>query len=270
MMATATAASPFTPALGRGFRARRGPTFARRRVARVSAGLFGDKKSAADAPDAMCADGLPRTAKIGILGGGQLGRMLAIAAAPMGVRLNSLESSLESPASIAAIPTKGSFQNREDILAFAKDCDVVTVEIEHIDVSALKELEDAGVDVQPTSGTLAIIQDKFAQKEHFKKAGVPLGDFASVADEAELSAVAADYGFPLMIKSRRMAYDGKGNAVAKTPADLSDAVAKLGGFDKGLYCERWVPFARELAVMVVRARDGETRAYPGDGDGARG
>ena len=262
MMATATAASPFTPALGRGFRARRGPTFARRRVARVSAGLFGDKKSAADAPDAMCADGLPRTAKIGILGGGQLGRMLAIAAAPMGVRLNSLESSLESPASIAAIPTKGSFQSREDILAFAKDCDVVTVEIEHIDVSALKELEDAGVDVQPTSGTLAIIQDKFAQKEHFKKAGVPLGDFASVADDAELSAVAADYGFPLMIKSRRMAYDGKGNAVAKTPADLSDAVAKLGGFDKGLYCERWVPFARELAVMVVRARDGETRAYP--------
>ena len=65
-----------------------------------------------------------------------------------------------------------------------------------------------------------------------------------------------------MLKSRRMAYDGKGNAVARTEADVKEAVAKLGGFEKGLYCEKWVPFERELAVMVVRARDGETRAYP--------
>ena len=83
----------------------------------------------------MCPDGLSRTAKIGILGGGQLGRMLAIAAAPMGVRLHSLDPNPSSPASIAAISTTGSFQNRDDVLSFAKDCDVVTVEIEHIDVA---------------------------------------------------------------------------------------------------------------------------------------
>ena len=65
-----------------------------------------------------------------------------------------------------------------------------------------------------------------------------------------------------MIKSRRMAYDGKGNAVAKTAEDVAEAVEKLGGFDKGLYCERWVPFARELAVMVIRSKSGETKAYP--------
>jgi lactate dehydrogenase-like 2-hydroxyacid dehydrogenase len=95
----------------------------------------------------MVPEGLPRTAKIGILGGGQLGRMLAIAAAPMGVRLNSLDPTPSSPASITAIQTEGSYGSREDILAFAKDCDVVTVEIEHIDVGALKELEDmAGLD----------------------------------------------------------------------------------------------------------------------------
>ena len=232
-----------------------------RRAARPAAGLFDGGKG--DRPvDAVSADGLPRTAKIGILGGGQLGRMLAIAGAPMGVRVHSLDPNPASPASIVAIPTEGSFQDAADVVAFAKDCDVVTVEIEHIDVAALRELEKAGVDVQPCSDTLAIIQDKFAQKEHFKKAGVPLGEFQSVESEEQLAAAAKTFGFPLMLKSRRMAYDGKGNAVAKTEADVKEAVAKLGGFEKGLYCEKWVPFERELAVMVVRARDGETRAYP--------
>ena len=237
-------------------------TLRRVRPVRVNAGLFESGKS--DAPvDAMSADGLPRTAKIGILGGGQLGRMLAIAGAPMGVRVHSLDPLGDaSPASIVAIPTKGSFQDKEDVIKFAKDCDVVTVEIEHIDIAALEELEEQGIDVQPCSSTLKIIQDKFAQKEHFAKAGVPLGDYRSVTTQAELEACANDFGFPIMLKSRRLAYDGKGNAVAKTAADLSDAVTKLGGFEKGLYCEKWVPFARELAVMVVRARDGETRAYP--------
>ena len=232
-----------------------------RRAARPAAGLFDGGKG--DRPvDAVSADGLPRTAKIGILGGGQLGRMLAIAGAPMGVRVHSLDPNPASPASIVAIPTEGSFQDAADVVAFAKDCDVVTVEIEHIDVAALRELEKAGVDVQPCSDTLAIIQDKFAQKEHFKKAGVPLGEFQSVESEEQLAAAAKTFGFPLMLKSRRMAYDGKGNAVARTEADVKEAVAKLGGFEKGLYCEKWVPFERELAVMVVRARDGETRAYP--------
>jgi phosphoribosylaminoimidazole carboxylase len=229
----------------------------------VSAGLFDGGNKTDRAVDAMCVDGLPRTAKIGILGGGQLGRMLAIAGAPMGVRVLSLDPNPDSPASLGgAIATVGSFTNKEDIVKFVKDCDVLTVEIEHVDVSALRELEAAGVDVQPCSKTLAIIQDKFAQKQHFANAGVPLGEFASVADEKELERCAADFGFPLMLKSRRNAYDGKGNAVAKTAADLTSAVSKLGGFEKGLYCEQWVPFARELAVMVVRSRDGATKAYP--------
>ena len=142
----------------------------------------------------VCPEGLPRTAKVGILGGGQLGRMLAIAAAPMGVRLNSLDPTPTSPASITAIQTEGSYGDRDDIIAFAKDCDVVTVEIEHIDTAALKELEEMGVDVQPTSKTLAIIQDKFAQKEHFQAAGVPLGDFAAVSSAADIDDVAAKFG----------------------------------------------------------------------------
>jgi phosphoribosylaminoimidazole carboxylase len=234
----------------------------RRRVVVVRAAGAAKKKPPNDSPCAVTPDGLERTANVGILGGGQLGRMLAIAAAPMGVRLRALDPNPVAPASVAAVATEGSFQSREDVLAFASDCDVVTVEIEHIDVAALEELEAMGVDVQPTSRTLAIIQDKFRQKEHFAAAGVPLGEFRSIADDAELAAAADAFGFPLMIKSRRMAYDGKGNAVAKTAADVADAVAKLGGFDAGLYVERWVPFRRELAVMVIRSKTGEVKAYP--------
>ena len=206
--------------------------------------------------------GLPRDARVGILGGGQLGRMLAIAGAPMGVRLNALDPTENAPASIAANQIVGSFRDKETVKAFAKACDVVTVEIEHIDVEALRELAAAGVDVQPTPETLATIQDKYAQKVHFQKAGVPLGPFADIPDQNALDKAAMEFGFPLMLKSKRLAYDGRGNAVAKTAGDLASAVEKLGGFAQGLYCEKWVPFERELAVMVVRAKDGETVCYP--------
>ena len=168
------------------------PSRTRRGPIRVRAGLFGGKTN--DDPNAVCDDGLARTAKVGILGGGQLGRMLAIAASPMGVQLHCLDPSDPAPAAVASKHTIGSYQNRDDVIAFAKDCDVVTVEIEHIDTKALKELEDMGVDVQPTSATLSIIQDKYVQKEHFAKAGVPLGDFASIAGEDELKVVAEKFG----------------------------------------------------------------------------
>ena len=208
-------------------------------------------------------DGLPRDAKIGILGGGQLGRMLAIAGAPMGVRLNVLDPTEPScPASIAAEQTIGSFRDKAAVLEFAKDCDVVTVEIEHIDCDALDELVKNGIDVQPTPKTLRTIQDKYAQKVHFRDNNVKIGPFMDVPDEAQLQNAVNAFGFPLMLKSKRLAYDGRGNAVAKTASDLDNAVKSLGGFDTGLYAEKWVPFERELAVMVARSKSGEVVANP--------
>ena len=144
---------------------------------------------------------------------------------------------------------------------------MVTVEIEHIDVAALRELEKAGVDVQPCSDTLAIIQDKFAQKEHFQKAGVPLGPFQSVESEEQLAAAATrrlPKGFPLMLKSRRMAYDGKRERRG----------ADRGGREGGGGETRWVrerPVLREVGPVSsasnrvmesMRAGQMETRAYP--------
>ena len=179
--------------------------------------------------------GLPRDAKIGILGGGQLGRMLAIAGAPMGVRLNVIDPTEPScPASIAAEQTFGSFRDKAAVMEFAKDCDVVTVEIEHIDCDALDELVKNGIDVQPTPKTLRTIQDKYAQKVHFRDNNVKIGPFMDVPDEAQLQNAVNAFGFPLMLKSKRLAYDGRGNAVAKTANDLNDALKSLGGFDTGL------------------------------------
>ena len=86
--------------------------------------------------------------------------------------------------------------------------------------------------------------------------------FMDVPDEAQLQNAVNAFGFPLMLKSKRLAYDGRGNAVAKTANDLNDAVKSLGGFDTGLYAEKWVPFERELAVMVARSKSGEVVAYP--------
>ena len=164
--------------------------------------------------------------------------------------MKALDPTENAPASITATQVVGSFRDEAAVKAFAETCDVVTVEIEHIDVEALRQLAAAGVDVQPTPETLATIQDKYAQKVHFTKAGVPLGPYADCPDAEALERAASEFGFPLMLKSKRLAYDGRGNAVAKTAADLNDAVSKLGGFEKGLYCEKWVPFEKELAVMV--------------------
>ena len=140
--------------------------------------------------------GLPRDAKIGILGGGQLGRMLAIAGAPMGVRLKVIDPTEPScPASIAAEQTIGSFRDKAAVMEFAKDCDVVTVEIEHIDCDALDELVKIGIDVQPTPKTLRTIQDKYAQKVHFRDNNVKIGPFMEVSDEMQLQNAANTFGF---------------------------------------------------------------------------
>lgn len=206
--------------------------------------------------------GLPRSATVGVLGGGQLGRMLATAAIPLGVKVKVLDPSDPAPASVAAEQQVGSFRDPEAIKDFARDCDVLTVEIEHVDTEALEQVQrEIGIDIEPTPRTISIIQDKFIQKEHFVAAGVPVAEFRQITEE-NLQDIQEDFGFPLMIKSRRLAYDGRGNAVARTPAEVDQALESLGGISNGLYAEKWAPFTNELAVMVARSRDGEVVSFP--------
>ena len=198
---------------------------------------------------------------LGILGGGQLGRMLALAARPLGVRTVVVDPSPRCPAAACADEhVIGSFTDASLIASLASRCDVLTVEIEHINAAALADAAARGAVVEPRPATIALLQDKLTQKTALARV-VRCGEFAGVGSEQELLALAGTYGYPLMLKARRLAYDGRGNAVVREAADVPAAWARLSSMGE-LYAEKWVPFVRELAVVVARSRDGATSAYP--------
>ncbi|XWS42535.1 hypothetical protein CRYUN_Cryun16bG0022700 [Craigia yunnanensis] len=201
---------------------------------------------------------------VGVLGGGQLGRMLCQAASKMAIKVMVLDPSenvrpvpLLIIIWLEALMIVILFKNSQKVR-----CGVLTVEIEHVDVATLEKLEQQGVDCEPRASTIRIIQDKYLQKVHFSRLAIPLPEFMEI-DDLEGAKRAGDlFGYPLMIKSKRLAYDGRGNAVAKSEEELPSAIAALGGFDRGLYVEKWAPFVKELAVIVARGRDNSILCYP--------
>ena len=206
---------------------------------------------------------------VGCLGGGQLGRMMVYAGHRLGVRMCVLDPLGEqSPAGqVAEMSVKGSFQDAEKIKELASKCDILTLEVEHVNAHALEDLHQKGVPVQPLPFVVKLIQDKYDQKVHLQKHGVPLPDFEKVDSEEQLHKIGEKFSYPMMLKSRFGAYDGKGNAVVPNAAGIPAAWEKLGGKEgKKLYVEKWAPFKMELAVMVARGVD-ETmnvsmRTYP--------
>ena len=199
-------------------------------------------------------------------GGGQLGRMLANSAALLNIDLVVLDIGDRAPAKQVfqskAGHIDGAFSDPLKIQELASKSDVLTVEIEHINVDAL---EAAGVNgkiqIHPSPSTLRTIQDKFLQKEHLDRHRIPVSEYCSVGStEESLLAAGKRLGFPLMLKSRTMAYDGRGNLVVKDPSEARTAINVFGG--RPLYAEKWVPFVKEVAVMVVRSARGEVRSYP--------
>ncbi|XP_024025146.1 phosphoribosylaminoimidazole carboxylase, chloroplastic isoform X2 [Morus notabilis] len=200
---------------------------------------------------------------VGVLGGGQLGRMLCQAASQMAIKVVVLDPQENCPASALAYHHMvGSFDDSATVEEFAKSCGVLTVETEHVDVATLEKLEQQGVDCEPKASTIRIIQDKHLQKVHFSRHGIPLPEFMQIDGLEGAKRAGQLFGYPLMIKTKRLAYDGRGNAVAKSEDELSTAVAALGGFERGLYVEKWAPFVKELAVIVARGRDGSLLCYP--------
>eukprot|EP00438_Fugacium_kawagutii_P025029 Skav213315 [mRNA] locus=scaffold1383:155088:168309:+ [translate_table: standard] len=206
---------------------------------------------------------------VGCLGGGQLGRMMVYAAHRLGVRMCILDPLGEqSPAGqVSELSVKGSFADAEKVRELASKCDILTLEVEHVNAEVLEELHQKGVPVQPLPFVVKLIQDKYVQKVHLQKYNIPLPDFESVESEQQLHTIGEKFGFPMMLKSRFGAYDGRGNAVVANAATIPEAWKKLGGHEgKKLYVEKWAPFKMELAVMVARGVD-ETmnvtmRTYP--------
>ncbi|KAH0434630.1 phosphoribosylaminoimidazole carboxylase [Colletotrichum camelliae] len=218
---------------------------------------------------------------IGLLGGGQLGRMLCEAAGPLGIDIAILDEA-NCPAKMANQNSRhvtGSFKDPAKIRELAAMCDVITVEIEHVNTEVLEEIATRGVitapgtvkkvPVHPHWQTLRLIQDKFLQKEHFARAGLPIAPQMAIesspAIPESLSAAYKSFGFPFMLKARKGSYDGRGNFKVNGVQDYEAAIQAMGKLS--LYAEKWVPFDMELAVMVVRTEDedGELRkvhTYP--------
>jgi phosphoribosylaminoimidazole carboxylase len=204
--------------------------------------------------------------RVGVLGGGQLGRMMGEAANRLQLALHVLDPSPQAPAKqlLAYHPhIHAPFSEAQAIEKLAANCDVLTVEIEHVDAKALEKVK---CPVQPAPKTIALIQDKLEQKRHLRAHGVPVPDFVECTSPAEAERAGEAFGYPLMLKARRLAYDGRGNAVAATAKECAAAYSKLGGGNAqkvgGIYAERWANFKKELAVMVVRSLDGQLASYP--------
>jgi 5-(carboxyamino)imidazole ribonucleotide synthase len=208
-------------------------------------------------------EGLTYPALLGVLGGGQLARMTAEAAARLGVELAVMEKEPNSPAArIAAREVVGGWLDYERLAALAVGTLAVTLENEFVDLEALEWLEAQGAAVYPTARTLALIQDKYDQKRFMRDAGLPMVDFAAVSSVDDIERAATEWGWPLALKGRHGSYDGYGNATLRGPDDVASAFARLGFPERALYVERWAEFSRELAVMVARGRDGAVAVYP--------
>jgi phosphoribosylaminoimidazole carboxylase PurK protein len=203
---------------------------------------------------------------VGCLGGGQLGRMMAEAACRMGIKMTTLDPlGVGSPmGAVCGHAVTGAFTDAAKIRELASMVDVVTVEIEHVDAAGLAKLEAEGTAVHPSPATIALVQDKLLQKQHLSGVdGVALGDYCDVPDVAALLAAGERWGYPLMLKARRLAYDGRGNLPVKAASEAASAFASLSQDGKAaLYAEKWCDFEKELAVMVARSASGRVEAYP--------
>jgi len=212
---------------------------------------------------------------IGILGGGQLGYMLALAGYPLGLHFRFLDPSPEAPVGRIATRITAQFTDRSALKKFAAGLELVTYEFENVPVETARFLAER-VPVLPPPAALEAAQDRLNEKRLFQKLGIATTEFAAVAGREALDGAVQQIGLPAILKTCRMGYDGKGQWILRNAEDVSkaerelpatDAAARKGkGTDRTVQApfvlERLVPFARELSVLAVRGRTGETAVYP--------
>lgn len=207
---------------------------------------------------------------VGIIGGGQLGLMLAGAAQDLGIKIACLDQSgINSPLGQQCKWTiEGSYSDTAAITELSLISDVVTMEMERINCDALAELELTGFSVHPCSSTLRIMQDKYLQKEHMKKCGVPVARQMCIT-ALTVNEVIEELSLPFVLKKRRLGYDGHGTLLVNSAQDVYDAFDAVDTDHTGtscpddyFYAEECVHYLKELAVMVVKTRDGEIFCYP--------
>ena len=196
---------------------------------------------------------------IGILGGGQLGRMLALAGYPLGLQFKIFDPAPDAPAGQLAPLLAEDINDTPALLWFSRHLDAVTYEWENVPVASARYLAQR-VPVFPPPRALEIAQDRLVEKTFFRDLGVPVPPFESVETREQLESAVEKLGLPAVLKTRRFGYDGKGQFRLEKPRDVEKAWQELGGVP--LILEGWVPFERELSILVARAQNGEKRFYP--------
>lgn len=200
-------------------------------------------------------------ADVGIVGAGQLARMTVLAAWPLGISVAVLGNPDEPASPLAALVVPGDWRDPDAVAELGRAAGVVTLENEFVEADFLAAVEASGTPVRPSSRSTALVQDKALQKDLLASANLPVPRFLVIRSATEIEAAGRDLGWPLMMKSRKLGYDGYGNATCATPDEATAALKRLDRGD-GVLVEEFVPFQRELAVMVARSPSGEEAIYP--------
>ena len=199
--------------------------------------------------------------RIGIVGGGQLGKMLTQSAKKLGFYVTVIDPTPDSPAGqVADKQIVADYRDEKAILKLAKLSDFITFEIELANDKALNDLVKKGKAINPSPITLGIIRDKLKQKEFLQKNKIPIAKFVKISSQQDIVNAAEAFGYPFLLKARTDAYDGRGNFVVHKKVDISKGLNKLKG--RHLYVEKFIKFKKELAVMVAKNIKGEIKIYP--------
>ncbi len=196
---------------------------------------------------------------IGILGAGQLGRMLALSGYPLGYRFRFFDSAPDAPAGHVGEQVVGSFEDLEALQAFAKSVDLITYEFENVPSKALAYCAQY-VPVSPNNKALEVAQDRVSEKTLCQTLGIPTHRFFAIQSLEDLTKACQELGFPAVLKTRRLGYDGKGQRVIRNEAEIKTAYQEL--CSQALILEEFVRFDREISIVAVRGRGAETKCYP--------
>jgi 5-(carboxyamino)imidazole ribonucleotide synthase len=197
--------------------------------------------------------------RIGIIGAGQLGQMLGFAARELGVECRFVDPSTNPPAAACGEVIQRPFDDQDALDDLAASCDVVTYEFENVPVAALLAIEDK-VPVYPPTEALRHSQDRLAEKRLFDRLDIPLPGYRVIDSREDIVAAVDQLGLPVVVKTRRFGYDGKGQFIVRERADAEEAWKTLGGVP--LIAEQWVPFDYELSCIGVRNVSGDVAIYP--------
>ena len=197
--------------------------------------------------------------RIGIVGAGQLGRMMALAGIPLGIEFAMYDRSADVPGAAVADVVTGSFDDLKKLARFARGVDVVTFDWENVPVASARAIARLRP-VWPPPRALEVAQDRLSEKRIFSRLGIPVAPFAAVDSAADLARAVTSLGAPGILKTRRLGYDGKGQVRIRRPADAADAYGRLGG--QPLIYERFVSFTREVSLVAARDRAGRIASYP--------